>query len=375
MTNPSRTPVAVLGLLLLAALVGGALYWWWPSPSADPVPEPSSPAPSTSEAPSEPATTPTEPSAPDPSPAGPLTEWSTPLTPVCGEVFTGEDFDSALRFDLDHDVLSDEDSFPVSVRNTGDGPVIASVDRYDIAVPVLTDSSGTVVAMGSLEPVLAEGYSVLALDPGDDTTVGGTLNWVVSCEGGDDPLDPDPVPAGEYELFLLASTVAEPDEGADQIQGGPFAITVDPEATHDFPDGTVEGAADIPSCGQDWPDRFDGTPGTIELGSGPVYRPDGLVMGGTFTLEEAAVGASVYAQIVIIDDGVVVGPYPHASDALVGWYASPGLGAPIAGMSEPVTCTGDPLAPGDYEAALVVSTIGTSGPTLAVSEAVPVTVK
>lgn len=263
----------------------------------------------------------------------------------------------------------------MAVHNNAPGPVLTAVDRYDVAVPVLTDDTGTVVAMAPLEPVLAEGYSVLAIAADDELDMSGTLQWAIMCGDDPDELDPDPLPEGDYNLFLFASTVAfDTSLEPEQIQGGPFPITIDAGATHEVPETVVAGGHDIPVCGQEWDATAPGAPGELTNLTDDVASDGEIALSGEFSLPEKVSGANVYAQIFILDQRRIVGPFPHASDNLLGWYASAGLGEQVAAVSLAVTCDGEPLTPGDYEAVLVVSTISEDDSTLAVGDLAPITV-
>lgn len=365
--NRKRTFVLVAVIAVAVAL--GALYLFWPTTSEDT--EPETPDPTASDpTPSDPEPSPSESEPEDEVP--PESGWSTPITPACGDVLTESDLDAALEFDAPPQQVSPEDSFPVTVRNTSDSRIVAELDRYDFAVPVLTDEDGTVTAMGDLDPVLAEGHSVLVIDPGDEIGASGTLRWTMVC--GEEPGEAEPaaIPEGEYQMFLLARTGPFDDpENAEQVQGGPFAVTVDAGAEHDVPVVVPDGAAALPECGQEWALPSD-VPGELVTSAGESLDPtDGLTLTGELTLPTATSGASLYAHIVIVDDGTVIGPRPPASDNLLGWYASAGATAEVTAVTDAETCEGQPLPPGDYEAFLVVSTIGEEGPTLAVSSPVP----
>lgn len=370
MTDRTRTTISIVSILLLVA--AGLIIYYLRTPADTPEPPaPSEPSQSAeSEEPSEPAE-PEEPSEPE----EPQADWSEPIMPVCGEELTAADLNSSLEFLAPPQTLSPSDSFPVAVHNYAHGPVLTAVDRYDVAVPVLTDDTGTVVAMAPLEPVLAEGYSVLAVAADDELDMSGTLQWAIMCGDDPDELDPDPLPEGDYNLFLLASTVPEdPAIKPEQIQGGPFPITIDAGATHEVPEAVVTGGHDIPVCGQEWNGTAPGAPGELTNLTDDVASDGEIALSGEFSLPEKVSGANVYAQIFILDQGRIVGPLPHASDNLLGWYASAGLGEQVAAVSPAVTCDGEALTPGDYEAVLVVSTISENDSTLAVGDLASITV-
>lgn len=338
-------------------------------PAHTPVQTDPSQPPETSDVPKQPT------ESPDPSQST-TGSWSTPIAPACGDVISDRSLGSALAFADPPQVLSPTDSFPVTVRNEGTTPVITEVDRYDFAVPVLTEPDGTVVAVGDLAPVLAEGYSVLAIAPGDELTASATLRWTPMCDSpplGDQ--EADPVRPGTYDLYLLATTGPfEDPRAAEQIQGGPFPVEVDPDAVHEVPPAEITGAAPAPECGQSWPRIPAGLPGAAELLEGP-HDPgdrDGLATTWSVTLGDAVSGADVHASVLILDGDRIVGPRPAGTDNLRGWYASTGLSAPVTAAFDPVTCAGEPLPPGEYDLILTVNTLADS-PLLAVSERVPFT--
>src|SRR5699024_10627912 len=239
------------------------------------------------------------------------------------------------------EILSPDDAFPVTVANPNDWTLGAELARYDAALPVLVDDDGTVVAVGDLEPMLNEGHSVLALPAGESVTMTGTLRWTPPCDGDEPAGDPydHPVPEGDYLMYLLASTVG--DDGANQLQGGPFPVRVEQGATHEPPAADLEPGAALPACDAGWtaPDPGD-LPGRID----PVDSPDRVGPADPGNNGEAADtatlgvtfpgrvdGADLYAAVrFIAADGTVVGPLAPAHDQSVGWFAGAGATAELS---------------------------------------------
>lgn len=364
----------IITIVLVAAAI--AIVWAMNRPT--PGGEAGQPTPTATTA--EPTAEPTEaepgeedPTEVDPETPGLSESWSTALAPSCGDVLTEADLDSLIEFADPPSEISARDPFPVQVRNSTADDLLTEVDRYDFAVPVLTNAAGEVVAVAEMTPTLAEGYSVLALAGGAELTVSGTLRWALVCgEEVADHEEPAPVAEGDYQLFLLATTGPFDDpRAANQIHGGPFAVTVTDSAEHDVPHTHLAGFA-TPACGQPWQVTPTDTGVSFTLDEAASGAdPEQVLLSGDVAIAQETTAANIYAQVLILADGMVVGPTPHASDNLIGWYASAGLAAPIEAVTRAVDCDGEGLPVGEYEAVLVINTIDADDPTLAVSEPVP----
>lgn len=365
---------ASAGVVGLAALgVGIALVTQSP-----PVTPPAGPAPTLGPRPSEEPT----PAPSTPAPTSAPERWSTPITPTCGDLLEPDELDTQITFTGPPETISPRDSFPVTVDNPNGWPLLTRLARYDAAVPVLTDAAGTVVAVGDLEPVLIEGHSVLALAPAERLGMSGTLRWTAPCDGdepGGDPYD-DPVPDGDYEMYLLAGT-APADGHGNQIQGGPFPVTVDSGAEHEVPQPTLQPGPGLPECGADWAaPEPGGLPGRLD----PTDSPEAVAPGDDplttleVTFDEAVAGADVFGMAhIVAADGTVAGPRAPAHDQSLGWYSSTAATGETTVPLDATDCAGDPLPTGDYEVYYSLHTIAgeSADDTIALSGPVPVTIE
>src|SRR5690625_4456249 len=131
--------------IITIVLVAAAIVVAWAMTRAGPGEDPEQPPPTSPAAgPTEEPTDEADGDAGGEESPGLGSRWSTVLTPRCGEVLTGEDLDSLIEFTAPPSEIPPRSPFHVRVQNTTTDDLLTEVDRYDFAVPVLTNATGEV---------------------------------------------------------------------------------------------------------------------------------------------------------------------------------------------------------------------------------------
>lgn len=128
----------------------------------------------------------------------------------------------------------------------------------------------------------------------------------------------DWLPPGDYEAYG-ALTFVDGDE-YEQAQGGPWPLTIgggsEIEGASTVPDGTV--AADL-ECGATWTDPEPDTGFGLEL-LDRIRTPreaDDDIDGRALVSVTAPIDATVFSEVVVLRDGVIVNHMPGTDDAQV----------------------------------------------------------
>lgn len=290
----------------------------------------------------------TDPTGEEPDPAS----WSDAVFPECGDVdFALPERQSQLVVDGGPSgSLPPGAWWPTVIRNTGSTTVGG---HAGILQTVVVDGDGAVVAtVDPDDPVFwgAEGGVELSVAAGEEMPF--AVQGTFGCDGA-------PLPAGSYTAYVLITV--DPSGEADrdalqQAQGGPFPFTVDdgaavPDLGLTAPEGAVEWST---GCGDAWSMPQVETGYQLELlDSIRAERPAGDDINGRSRLTTTStLTGSLRNEVVLVADGQVVGEAP-GTDALPMVFLSGGSTYDDSFVSQLMGCDGQPLPPGDYQAAVM----------------------
>lgn len=371
----TRTVTAsAVGVVLLGGVAWTAAAQPWNPPAPEPEPTVTVTPSETPSATAEP--TPTETTAPTPSPTAtpeppPAPEGSDVAYPACGEVLALPERVPQLSLELEGDLVErwSPDGGGASwvegaatVTNHG---VTEVSGTQDLAVYlVLLDGDGRVAASSANpESPAPEGYSLLALSPGDSASREASVSQ--GCAGASN--DPTRlVEPGDYQVVALMNVYGDDGSIVQQAQGGTWPFTVgdrpsDPRGPQIPP--TLAGAAPMgEGCGF----LFDPRPDTVltveaaEIRS-PRAADDGvdeLVL--TVTTTDPLAAQRAFPTVLLTRDGVLVNHVP-ATDAIASLTMSAGTSLVLETGADLIDCAYEPLAPGTYEAHPVLMDLSADG--------------
>lgn len=290
----------------------------------------------------------------------------------CGEVFAPPDRTSELVIESgpSEPLAETGGAWRTTVRIGSDELVQAPVAMDQL---IVVDGEGRVVASPDPDSGLffGEGPRWMGLAAG--ASIETTIVVPAACETG------DWLPPGDYQAYGALTFVD--GEDYEQAQGGPWPITIgggaEVEATATIPDGAV--TADL-ECGATWTDPQPSTGFELEL-LDQIRTPREAsddIDGRALISVTAAIDATVFSEVVVLRDGVVVNHMPGTDDAQ-GVTATAGTTVPEGFDEQFFDCDvpmtdATPLQAGEYEVVVVVLA-GGDGPAavIATTPRIPLT--